>query len=65
MLNYCNGAGYAGPVGFHKVGGTALDSLAQVQDCIAHARLRYKEAALLLASALAAHDADTPTDMEP
>lgn len=52
-------------LGFHKVGGTALDSLAQVQDCIAHARLRYKEAALLLASALAAHDADTPTDMEP
>lgn len=55
-------------LGLHKVGGEALASAAQVQDCIAHARLRYGEAARLLTCALSEQEAllDQPTtaDME-
>lgn len=56
-------------LGLHKLGGEALVSAAQIQDCIAHARLRYKEAAQLLASTLSAHEAAcsqlaTTADME-
>ena len=43
--------------GLQKVGGAPLASEQQVHDCIAHARLRYRDVAGLLASSLEAHSA--------
>lgn len=40
-----------------KLGGQPLDSVAQLQDCIAHARLRHKEVSLILRQQLEAADA--------
>lgn len=46
-----------GRAGLQKVGGAPLAAEQQVHDCIAHARLRYREVAGLLASSLEAHSA--------
>jgi hypothetical protein len=48
------GIGYVVCAGMQKLGGQPLGATAQLQDCIAHARLRHREVAHILQQQLEA-----------